>query len=269
MRRAASAIAAATLLSAPATAEESLDELVHAMRLDEVVTILVDEGRNYAASLNTDMLDGDAGSYFFDRVEEIYAPEQMVQTMRDTIRAELNPGQITEAAVFFSSDLGQTIISLENSARRALSDPAVEEMAEETAKTMDRDSDRYQLIEEYIQVNDLVARNVEGTLSSDFNFFQGMASVQGRGADDRALLAELFSQREEMERDTREWLHGFLVLAYQPLTDAQMRENIAFSATETGQALNQALFLGFDQVYDRISFDLGEAVGLAMQSSDL
>jgi hypothetical protein len=269
MRRAGWVIATAMLLGAPASAEESLDELVGAMRLDEVVTILVDEGRRYAATLNTDMLDGDAGSYFFSRVDEIYAPDEMVQTMRDTIREELNPVQISEAAVFFSSDLGQTIISLENSARRALGDPAVEEMAQENAKTMDRDSDRFHLIEEYIEVNDLVVRNVEGTLSSDFSFFQGMASIQDTGSDDRALLAELFSQREEMESDTREWLHGFLVLAYQPLTDVQMRENIAFSASETGQALNQALFVGFDRVYDRISYELGEAVGFAMQSSDL
>ncbi|WP_372573954.1 DUF2059 domain-containing protein [Ruegeria jejuensis] len=269
MRQAAAILTSAMLLAAPAGAEESLDELVGAMRLDEVVTILVDEGRSYAASLNTDMLDGDAGSYFFDKVDEIYAPDQMVRTMRETIREELSPEQISEAAVFFSSDLGQTIISLENSARRALKDPAVEEMAQENAKLMDREGDRFHLIEEYIEVNELVARNVEGTLSSDFSFFQGMASVQDTQSDDRALLAELFSQRDEMESETRDWLHGFLVLAYQPLTDIQMRENIAFSASETGQALNQALFVGFDRIYDRISFELGEAVGFAMQSSDL
>ncbi len=46
-------------------------------------------------------------------------------------------------------------------------------------------------------------------------------------------------------------------------------KNIAFSRTETGQALNEALFQGFDYMIDAISYRMGEAVARAMDASDL
>lgn len=265
----AAAFAFATCIAAPASAGDGLDQLTEAMRLDEVITILVDEGHSYGRALDDDMLGGSGGAYFHQRIEHIYARDFMRSTMRDAIDAELSPRQISEATTFFSSDLGQSIISLENSARLAFADPTVAEMASEIVEAMDPDSERYTLIEEYIEVNDLLERNVQGTLSSDYAFMRGMAAVQGTGVDDRAVLSQLWAQREATEEQTRDWVYGFLALAYQPLSNADLRENIAFSATETGQALNTALFEGFDRIYERISFDLGEAVARAMEASEL
>ena len=48
-----------------------------------------------------------------------------------------------------------------------------------------------------------------------------------------------------------------------------MRENIAFSRTETGRAVNEAFFDGFDKMYDHIYFQLGQAVSRALSASDL
>lgn len=64
-------------------------------------------------------------------------------------------------------------------------------------------------------------------------------------------------------------MYSFLLLAYKPLNESQMRENIAFSRTETGRALNLALFDGFDDMIDSISFQLGAAVAQALTASDL
>ncbi|MGI9369446.1 MAG: DUF2059 domain-containing protein, partial [Ruegeria sp.] len=181
----------------------------------------------------------------------------------------LSKTQLEQAAIFFESELGQSIISLENSARRAMSDDAIEEMANATYEEIDKKSGYFALVDEYIQVNDLIEQNVQSSISADFNFIRGIADGQGSTSDDRALLSQLLEQKDTTANNTKTWLYSFLLLAYQPLSEAQMRENIAFSRTDTGRALNRALFDGFDDVYDGISYQLGLAVADAMQASDL
>ncbi|MEY8838797.1 hypothetical protein AB9K41_07170, partial [Cribrihabitans sp. XS_ASV171] len=131
------------------------------------------------------------------------------------------------------------------------------------------DDRRLTQVEEYIAVNDLVDRNVEGALSADYHFYLGLAEAGGGPRDDGSLLSGLLESRDETEAETSMWLHSFLLLAYRPLTQEQMEANIAFSGTEAGKALNSALFAGFDRLYDEISYDLGMAMGRAMTATDL
>ncbi|TMV08587.1 DUF2059 domain-containing protein [Ruegeria sediminis] len=269
MRLGAFLVGVSLVWSAPLAADEAVDRLASAMRIDEVVGILREEGLSYARDLDQDMLGGSGGSFFESQVEIIYATEAMKADLRNALDVGLTPGQIEQAALFFESDLGQMIIALENSARRAFSDDAVEEMAKANYAAVDRNSALFLLVDEYVQINDLVEQNLNGTLSADFNFLRGVADGQDVFSDDAALLSTLLTRKDETRKETEDWLYGFLLMAYQPLSEAQLRENIAFSRTEAGKALNTALFEGFDRMYDRISFELGFAVGGAMTASDL
>ena len=76
-------------------------------------------------------------------------------------------------------------------------------------------------------------------------------------------------QTDSVTEDTRMWLYSFFLLAYKPLTDSQMRENIAFSRTETGKAINTALFESFNRMFDTIYYQLGQAVAQVLKGSDL
>ena len=58
-------------------------------------------------------------------------------------------------------------------------------------------------------------------------------------------------------------------MAYGPLSDSEMQAYLDFSETEAGQALNGALFDGFDAMYREIYFALGLSVAEALQSSEL
>ncbi len=89
------------------------------------------------------------------------------------------------------------------------------------------------------------------------------------GQNEAELLTQLLEQKDGTTEETRTWLYSFFLLAYKPLSDAQMRENIAFSRTETGKAVNTALFESFDQMFDAIYFQLGEAVAQVLKGSDL
>ena len=269
MRLLACAITALAFMSAPLAANEGVERLMQVMQLPEFVDIIGQEGRVYGKELDETVLGGSGGSYFQAEVEDIYDPVWMRDQMTKAVGEHLSTGQIEQAILFFESDLGQVIISLENSARLALMDDAIDAMARQRYQQVDRNTEFFRLIDEYVQVNDLVEQNVRGSLSADYNFFLGMSYGQGLPVENDAVLNQLLAQKDEMTVETETWVYSFLLMAYQPLSKAQMRENIAFSRTQTGQALNEALFKAFDYTIDAISYRLGEAVARAIDASDL
>lgn len=253
----------------PVVAQEHVERLARALQLDEVIDILVTEGSEYGRELNDSFLNGEGGVLLQSQIEDLYDATWMRAQLIQAFRSNMDTTQLEQAAIFFESELGQAIVSLENSARRAFSDEAVEEFARMSFSSADQNSPPFRLVDEYIRLNDLIEQNVQGTLSADYNFYLGMAEGSGVGSDLDTILNELLARKDETEADTREWLYSFLLMAYQPLSEAEMRENIAFSRTETGRALNQAFFDGFDDMYDAISYQMGTVVAQAMRASDL
>ena len=265
-------LAAATALvlaTATLAASEQVERLMLAMQTSEFMEILSEEGRVQGQTINQAMLDGAGGAYFEMQINDLYDPVWMHMQISKAIEIRMTEEQLEQAAIFFESTLGQIIVSLENSARRALADEATEEMARIAFENADREDAFFRLVVEYVQVNDLIEQNVQGALSSDFSFYRGLANGQGGFSDEEALLEELLSQQEEMKAETIAWLYSFLLMAYRPLDESQMRENITFSRTDAGRALNRALFEGFDELIDNISFQLGAAVAQALRASDL
>ncbi|WP_299897068.1 DUF2059 domain-containing protein [uncultured Ruegeria sp.] len=255
------------LWGVPLQADQKVDRLAQAMHLSHVMEILVQEGQVHREELDETLLDKTGGAFFETQVRDIYDPDWMQKQLTDAFEAGLSDAQLDQAILFFESDLGQTIVALENSARQAMSDQAIEDMAREAYDSVKRNTTRFELVDEYIQANDLIDKNVQGALSSDYNFFRGL-DVDAQG-DDQELLAELLSQKKSRAAETEAWLYSFLLMAYRPLDETQMRENIAFSRTETGRALNEALFDGFDRMFNDISFRMGRAVAQTLRASDL
>lgn len=259
--------AVVTLWVLPAYAEDRIDRLAQAMNLSKYMEILASEGDTQRLELDETLLDNTGGAFFEAQVADIYDTVWMQAQITEALARGLTETQLDQAALFFESDLGQTIVALEYSARQAFSDQAIEDLARDSYRGVARDSMRFELVKEYIEVNDLIDQNVQGALSYDYNFFKGLDHNSIR--DDADLLAELLEQQDSMTVETTTWLYSFLLMAYSPLDEAQMRENIAFSRTETGQALNAALFDGFDRMFDGISYRLGAAVAQVLQGSDL
>lgn len=265
-------LVAATFLiiwAIPLAASEHADRLMQALHLSDFMEILSEEGVAQGIALNESMLGGSGGAYFQAQVEDLYDPVSMHQQLSQSVEQLMTIAHLEQASIFFESDLGQSIVSLENSARRAIADETIEELARTAYKQADREDMFFRLVDEYVQVNDLIEQNVQGTMSADYSFYRGLASGQGGLLDEASVLEELLSQHENTKAETTEWMYSFLLLAYQPLNEAQMRENIAFSRTDAGRALNTALFESFDDMLDGISFQLGQAVAQAMRASDL
>ena len=58
-------------------------------------------------------------------------------------------------------------------------------------------------------------------------------------------------------------------MAYDPLAPDDLEAYAAFYRTEAGQALNQAMFSAFNQMFEEISYLLGQAVAQHMLSEQL
>lgn len=257
-------------LALPAHADARLSVLVDVLRLNEIAAILRDEGVTSAEDLNADMLDGQGGAGWQVQVEAIYAPGRIVEAVRDALGRELQGEALEQAIDFFASDLGGRIIALENSARVAIQDPDVEATARLRYAELSQTADpRLELLRGFVADGDMVGRNVTTAMNSNFQFLRGLADGNGLNMSEDEMLADVTGDAEMIREDTESWLFGYLLMAYSPLTDAQLQSYIDFGRTPAGQAVNRGLFGGFGVAYEDISYALGRAVAVNMTAEEL
>ncbi|KNG95246.1 DUF2059 domain-containing protein [Pseudaestuariivita atlantica] len=254
-----------------AWSEPSLpDRLLDAMGVDGIVAIMRDEGLAYGDELAAQMVPGGPDESWRAAVARIYDTDRMTQTVRVNFAEAIDGTDITPLIDFFESPGGRQLISLELSARAAMMDEAVEEAAKDAFHAAEENpDDRFRQITEFVEVNDLVDSNVVGALNSNIVFYQGLVDGGALDLGDEDILRDVWEQEEETRSDTREWVYGFLLLAYKPVEDDVLQDYIDLSATKAGMALNRALFAGFDAMYSDISYALGRAIAREMQVQDL
>ncbi len=259
------ALAMAVVCAAPVRAADqaAMDRLSSALQLEAIVEIMRREGLESSADLANEMLGG-GGPEWLAALDRIYDKTRMLATVEEGMSATLDNEEAQRIAAFYSTDLGAEIIALELSARAAFMDESIEEASNEVALALpETDPDRFALVEEYIEVNNLIESNVVGGLNSNYAFFTGLADggfFDGALTEDE-MLAEIWAQEGEIRTETTMWLHSYAGLAYRPLTDEEMQIYIDFSRTDAGQAMNRALFAGFDQMFVDISRALGLTLG--------
>jgi hypothetical protein len=263
-------VAAALPLRAEISAE--MQRLSIAMGLPDIINVMHDEGVEYGGDLAESMFPGRGGETWQQTVAEIYDVARMADVALSGFGEALDVDNISDLTDFFESPLGVEIIALEISAREALMDDALDEANKaNTASMIANRNPRIDMIQEFIVVNDLLETNIVGALNSNVAFFSGL--VDGGAYDtpitEEKILSDVMAQEPEIRIDTGEWLFGFLTMAYSPLSDEDLAAYIAFSETEAGQALNTALFVGFDELFELISHDLGMAAAAMMGGQEL
>lgn len=263
------AVVTCLCLAAPVRAEP-VEDLLSALRMDEMLEVMREEGVAYGAELAQDMLPGGDSARWQALLTQIYDTDKMRTVVRNGFDDTLKGRDLTQVTTFFDTDLGQSITALELSARRAMADDSVEEAARETYRSLQgEETPRVAQITRFIEANDLLEANVAGALNASFRFFSGLVDGGGLAMSESEILTDVWSQEEETREDTQEWLYAFLLLAYQPLEDDELEAYIDLSTSEQGRALNRALFAGFNTMYDDISYALGLAAAQMMQQQDL
>lgn len=258
------------MLAIPAWADARLTVLMDVMKLREVTQILRDEGISYAAELNDDMLAGQGGPGWQLQLDAIYNTERMLEAMRRALADELESEEIEQAITFFGSDLGQRVITLENTARIAFSDSEIEEAARARyIELSDTTNPRLETIIELARTGDMINRNVTAALNSNYQFMRGLADGDALDMDDDQMLADVTGEMDEITDDTTSWLYGFFLMAYHPLSDEELQTYLTFWQTPAGTALNKAIFDGHGASFEDISYGLGRAIALNMTAQDL
>lgn len=254
----------------PLWANARITILLDALQIDEIVAIVVDEGISYGEELNQDMLQGEGGAFWNGQVRQIYQRDRIKETLRDAFEDGLSPDEVEAAIAFFTSDEGSTIISLENKARRAMSDEEIEQTARNFYASVKGSEDpllRY--VRSFIEVNDLIERNVSGAMSANYQFFKGLSDGRFLEQSEEEILSDIYAQQDDIRADTESWLYGYLLVAYQPLPLEALQKYIAYSASPAGQALNAALFEGYEVVFRDVSYALGRAVALNAKADEI
>ncbi|MFG6516784.1 DUF2059 domain-containing protein [Sulfitobacter sp. 1A13496] len=258
------------LLALPAWADARMTVLVDLLELRQAAVILGNEGQAHAEVLNQDMLGGQGGPAWQMQVESIHDPERMVEMVRRALEETMTAEEVEKTIVFYSTELGRRIVGLENAARAAIAEPEVEQIARANYGVLAGDGDpRVTLIRRLIDASDMIDRNVGTALNSNFQFLCGMRDGGALEDSDEDLLADVGADLDAVTEDTSVWLHAYMLLAYHPLSNAEIAQYAAFAETPAGRALNRGLFDGFGRAYEDISYGLGRALALNMVAESL
>ena len=252
--------------------QAQVEPLLVALGLDALLPVMRQEGLAHADDLARDMLPGRGGARWDALVDEIYDVDRMRRIMRASVAADLPEEAVAPLLAFFTSELGERVVGLEVSARRALLDEAVEEASHDALRDLRAgDSPRLTVIESFVEANDLVEMNVVGALNSNYAFYQGLSAGNAFDGElsEEEMIRDVWNQEAQIRADTRQWVYSYLAMAYRPLTDAEIDRYTALSLTPEGQALNTALFAGFDRMFGTISRELGLAAAQLMSGEDI
>ena len=252
-----------------AATEEELDALHQALRTEELMVVLSDEGIAQSEELRDEMFPGRSQLGWRVMIASIYSPQRLETTFRAAFDTALQDVNVEPLLSFYAGEGGR-IAALELDARRAISSDDVEEAARQAfAELRVTDTDRVALLEEFAELNRLVDRNVAGALNANLAFFRGLGSGQGFEMPEDQIVNDVWAREAEIREDTEGWIFGYMTFAYEPLSDAQLQSYVDMTATDAGRALNRALFAGFDALFQSVSFDVGAAAAQYSMGDDL
>ncbi|XDB00042.1 hypothetical protein AB1M95_09120 [Sulfitobacter sp. LCG007] len=258
------------LTGTAALADARLTVLMDLLKISETARIVRDEGLAEAARLETEYLDGRGGEFWAGQVDRLFAAEAIVETVRAALEDGLDVREGEAVAAFFASERGERIVTLENAARIAMNDPAIEAAMAGEVATLKTDPDRlFVQVERMIAAGDLTERNVAATLGASYQFMSGLAEGGLLEMDEDAIARQVWDDEARVRAAARDWLHCYLTLAYTTLSPEEVDAYVDFAESDAGRALNAALFQGYGKVYADTSYGLGRLIALGASASDL
>ena len=257
--RVLSAILTLWVSATAALSDPDIDRLVDAMGMPDLVRAFSVEGQTSADTLDAEFLNGQGGSVWAETVRKLYDPARLESELRSGLAQALDPQTARTALMFFDSEVGRRIISLEVQARVAMLDTDVADMA----KAAGADSDAQ--VRAFIDTRNLVERNTDAAVLAQDAFFAGFAQATGAAtpAPDTDAL------RLGIEKETERWLIGYYALIQSALGQDDLDIYSEFWQTQVGTAVDDAVFEVFGTSYTTLSFALGQAVGLLMPADEL
>ncbi len=263
-------LATAGTVFAETTVRSSERLLFDALLQPEVIEIMAEEGRVIGEQIAIDLFPDRDPAAWQATLADIYDEDWMEDRVFADFVDALEGSDVDAMLAFYESGLGAQSVRYETDARRAFSDKDIEDAAYRAAD-MATGSYRQERLTDLLDANDIIEQNVAYGLSDNYAFFLGLldgGALDGQTTQDM-ILEDVWAQEDEIRTETLRWMLAFLTVAYDPLTDEDLEELIAFARTDAGQGVNRALFVAYDQLYQDISRMLGLQAAQMMKLSEL
>lgn len=269
-RNVLTAVALSTFVAGPVWADS--DALFDALQLPEIIDVMRLEGLSYGAQVGEELIGDRLTPVWGETVETIYELEPLKAIIKAEFSTALEGEDVTPMLAFFTSEPGRTLMGLEVSARRAMLDDAVDEASQDMLDLARSDeTDRFQLIAEFVDANDLIETNVISAMNANVAFYNGLSEGGAFGGvlTQDQILSDVYDQETDIRSNTSDWIYRFLLMAYAPMEDADIQAYIDFSNTDAGRRLNTALFIAFEDTLNDISYSLGFEAARMLSTQDL
>ena len=242
--------------------EVKIDTLLQALAVPERIEIIREEQLSISNSPEFPELPLGPKALWGMALSAIYDTDLLYEKVRRDFSLAVQQEDIDAMLAFYTSDQGAKIVGLEISARRSFLDDAIEESSKASAAAARMDNtQRYQMIMEFVALNHLIDLSVSEWLNFRHAYMTGLHSG-GKFASD-ITVETLLGNSQEQEIAFRSYvtdhIYALYFLAFQSLSDEELAGYIAFSNTEAAQAMNGALFAAFGLMYD----ETAQASGLA------
>lgn len=253
---------------------ERITRLTEAMALGPMLAVIREEGLAKGADMDQGMLAGAGGVSWQAEVARIYASGPARKAVEAGLLAALGgaSGDLAAMEDFFASDLGRKVALLEVEARRAFLDPEVVEAAKVAWADLEAaEHPRAAQVARIVRLTDAIELNLQANMTSSLAFYRGLREGGGLTAplSDGEVASDLAARSDQIGSEIGAWIHPYLVMAYQPLSDDELAAYAEFLDSPAGQTLNAAVFQAFDALFAQISHDLGLGLSRRLIGQDI
>ena len=247
-----------------------ISDLYDALHMDRINEIIRLEGIQDAEGTGEAYLPPNSVDRFVAQAKSVYQLEAMERDFKRLLTQNLSIPDANKILLFYQKPLGKVASELEVSARIAISDAHIEEMAKiklkEAVKSKNKRLDE---IESVIRTLELVEQNLIGAYAAQFAFMYELSKLGVIELSKQEMIDLITNDEEKLKSEILEWLMAFSHMAYMPMSDKEFSDYSDFSKSELGIALNKALFSVYNEMAKDQSQRLASILGELMKSEDL
>ena len=247
-----------------------ISDLYDALHMDRINEIIRLEGIQDAEGTGEAYLPPNSVDRFVAQAKSVYQLEAMERDFKRLLTQNLSIPDANKILLFYQKPLGKVASELEVSARIAISDAHIEEMAKiklkEAVKSKNKRLDE---IESVIRTLELVEQNLIGAYAAQFAFMYELSKLGVIELSKQEMIELITNDEEKLKSEILEWLMAFSHMAYMPMSDKEFSDYSDFSKSELGIALNKALFSVYNEMAKDQSQRLASILGEFMKSEDL
>lgn len=251
-------------------ASETYEQLYAALNLQEIVAIMRQEGLEEAEATIEIYLKDMRKESFDTSIDILYSETSMASHILSGLETALSEPDAEIALAYYQTPLGVLVSKLETTARLAISDDAVEEMAVSVVnKALQSGDKRAKLLQKAAADMKLTEYNLSGAFSTRFAFLSGLAEAEELGITQDQIINLIAQDRDNLRDEIDKWVLGYVYMTYGPLSDEQLSQYLTFQMSNTGEVLNRALFEVFNELSVENAGQLGKLLATAIQARQL